>query len=80
MSNFYWLTKRQTEVAKLLLFSNKEIAKTLVVELSTIKSLVHSVLKKTNSGSRAEAVLKLVKSGDIDIKDVVLPNGEIPLV
>lgn len=75
----YYLTERQEEVARLLLFSNKEIAKMLTIEVATVKSTVHAILKKTKASTRAEILIRLVKSKDISIEDIVIPNEKLLL-
>ncbi len=49
------LSKREHEVAEQIALglSNKEIAKTLFISLSTVKDHVHNILKKTNLPNRA---------------------------
>lgn len=51
------LTQREMQIAKLLAegMSNKLIAKTLTIELSTVKSHVHSILVKMGVESRVQA-------------------------
>ena len=53
------LTPREAEVLSLLAegATNDEIARALVVSLSTIKAHVHSVLKKLDVRNRQEAAL-----------------------
>ena len=53
---FDTLTKREFEVATLVAagFSNAQIADTLFIALATVKDHVHSILTKTDLGSRSE--------------------------
>jgi DNA-binding NarL/FixJ family response regulator len=55
------LTPREMEVLELLGkdLSNQEIADHLVIEVGTVKNHVHSILKKLNVNSRAEAAAYL---------------------
>ncbi len=56
------LTSREREVMSLLEqgLSNKEIARRLSIELSTVKNHVHNILEKLGVGRRAEAVAQLI--------------------
>lgn len=58
------LTPRQLEIVRLIGqgFSNKEIARRLCIELSTVKNHVHSALEKLGTHRRAEAA-RLVRWG-----------------
>lgn len=51
------LTRRETQVADLLVegLSNKEIARRLKIEVSTVKNHVHNILAKLRARSRTEA-------------------------
>jgi two-component system, NarL family, nitrate/nitrite response regulator NarL len=59
------LTPREQDVAELLGrgMSNKHIARTLSLQLATVKNHVHSILAKLGAGSRSEAgvLLRTVK-------------------
>jgi DNA-binding NarL/FixJ family response regulator len=59
------LTPRQREIVELIGqgLSNKEIARRLCIELSTVKNHVHSTLEKLGTHRRAEAVELLQRSG-----------------
>jgi two-component system, NarL family, nitrate/nitrite response regulator NarL len=58
------LTTRELQIADLVArgFSNKEIAQALVIEVSTVKNHVHSVLKKMQVHRRAEVAVRLRSS------------------
>jgi two-component system, NarL family, nitrate/nitrite response regulator NarL len=55
------LTNREVEIVRLLerALSNKEIARHLGIEVSTVKSHVHSILEKLRVGRRRDAVARL---------------------
>ena len=57
-SNDCGLTSRQVGIIQLLEngFSNKEIARKLGIEISTVKNHVHQILQRLNAKSRSEAV------------------------
>jgi DNA-binding NarL/FixJ family response regulator len=59
------LTERETEVLKLIAQgkANKQIARELFIDESTIKSHVHSILSKLNVKSRTQAALHAVRVG-----------------
>jgi DNA-binding NarL/FixJ family response regulator len=61
------LTKRELEIVELIDqgLSNKEIARRLFVELSTVKNHVHNILEKLNVRHRGEAAAHLRKSGQL---------------
>jgi two-component system nitrate/nitrite response regulator NarL len=55
------LTRRELEILDLIDqgLSNKEIARRLTIELSTVKNHVHNVLEKLNVSRRADAVARM---------------------
>lgn len=55
------LTRREIEILDLIDqgLSNKEIARRLTIELSTVKNHVHNVLEKLNVSRRAEAAARV---------------------
>ncbi len=55
------LTKREMEIARLVErgLSNKEIARQLCIEISTVKNHVHSILERLNVQRRGEAAARL---------------------
>lgn len=60
------LTRRESEVLSFLAegHSNAEIARTLVVSVSTVKTHVHHILRKLDVRNRAEAALVYVAHRD----------------
>lgn len=62
------LTKREREIVGLIgrELSNKEIARTLQIELSTVKNHVHNILGKLQVRHRAEAVSAARTRGGLD--------------
>jgi DNA-binding NarL/FixJ family response regulator len=54
------LTRRELQILNLIDqgLSNKEIARKLTIELSTVKNHVHNILEKLNVSSRAEAAAR----------------------
>jgi DNA-binding NarL/FixJ family response regulator len=58
------LTRRERQIAGLLShgLSNKQIARDLSIELSTVKNHVHNILVKVGAHSRTQAVLILQNS------------------
>ena len=69
------LTQRETQVIKLLAegLSNKQIAKKLIIELSTVKNHVHNILVKMGVESRVKAACLLQGNNLID------KNGSLDL-
>ena len=63
------LTERETDVLRLLAkgFSNKEIARDLVIGEKTVKTHVSSVLSKLGVPSRTQAALYAVRIGLVDV-------------
>ena len=61
----YGLTKKEIEVLSLMAdgLSNKEISQKLVIELSTTKAHVHSILQKLYLTDRTKAVIVALKEG-----------------
>jgi two-component system nitrate/nitrite response regulator NarL len=55
------LTQREVEIVELIDegLTNKEIARRLVIELSTVKNHVHNILEKLNVSHRGEAAARL---------------------
>jgi NarL family two-component system response regulator LiaR len=73
-SVFETLTPRENEVLALMVkgLGNNEIAETLTISLSTIKSHVSSILAKLNVGSRTEAIV-LVLEHNINLGAFYVP-------
>lgn len=63
--NTYGLTDREIEVLSLIVegLNNSEIAKKLVITLSTAKAHVHSILQKLYVSNRTQATIQAVKEG-----------------
>jgi two-component system, NarL family, response regulator LiaR len=66
------LTERETEVLKLIAHgkANKQIARELFIDESTIKSHVHSILSKLNVKSRTQAALHAVRVGLVSAEEL----------
>jgi len=66
------LTERETEVLKLIAHgkANKQIARELSIDESTIKSHVHSILSKLNVKSRTQAALHAVHVGLVSAEEL----------
>jgi len=66
------LTQRETEVVTLLErgLSNKEIARSLQIEIATVRNHVHSVLSKLQLQRRGEAAawIRRVKLGAVPLR------------
>jgi len=62
------LTRREREIVRLIGdgLSNKEIARSLHIELATVKNHVHNILEKLSVGNRTEAVAVARARGDLD--------------
>ena len=60
--------RREREIVGLIGdgLSNKEIARTLQIELATVKNHVHNILEKLSVGSRTEAVAVARARGELD--------------
>lgn len=58
------LTRRERQIINMMAegLSNKQIAKNLTIEISTVKNHVHSVLVKLDAKSRSQAVSKILHS------------------
>jgi NarL family two-component system response regulator LiaR len=65
------LTERETEVLRLLAEgkANKEIALTLSISETTVKTHVSNILMKLGVPSRTQAALYAVRIGLVSIKD-----------
>ncbi len=63
--NTYGLTDRELEVLALIVegCNNSDIAKRLVITLSTAKAHVHSILQKLYVSNRTQATIQAVKEG-----------------
>ncbi len=65
IKNDYGLTGRELEVLALIVegLNNSQIAKRLVITISTAKSHVHSILQKLYVSNRTQATIQAVKEG-----------------
>ena len=72
---FLALTRREREVLRLIQsdMSNKEIARALDLQLSTVKNHVHNVLAKCGATARAEI------TGVLEQPGVQYLEGPVPL-
>jgi NarL family two-component system response regulator LiaR len=66
------LTERETDVLKLIAYgkANKQIARELFIDESTIKSHVHSILSKLDVKSRTQAALHAVRVGLVTAEEL----------
>jgi DNA-binding NarL/FixJ family response regulator len=62
------LTRREREIVRLIGsgLSNKEIARSLQIELATVKNHVHNILEKLHVGGRADAVTAARARGELE--------------
>lgn len=67
------LTKRESIIAHYLIagWSDKEIARSLIVSEATVRTHVNNILRKFGSYSRAEIALKMIVMGHITLRDLV---------
>ena len=65
----YILTKREKEVFKLLVTNKttKEIAKTLNISEKTVRNHISNAMQKLSVTGRAQAVVELIKLGEITL-------------
>ena len=75
----YRLTPRQLEISKLLLLTNKEISKKLCISESTVKVTIHTIITNTDSRTRAEVLVKLLREKLIAIEDIEFSNNQIEI-
>jgi DNA-binding NarL/FixJ family response regulator len=70
------LTQREQEIISLLCdgLSNKEIARKLKIQNTTVKNHIHSILSKMHMKRRAEVAARFHASGPSPHTDVVPPN------
>jgi DNA-binding NarL/FixJ family response regulator len=68
VANGTLLTRREREIVRLIGdgLSNKEIARSLQIELATVKNHVHNVLEKLRVSSRTAAVAAARARGELD--------------
>lgn len=63
------LTKREKEIFDLLVlnYSTKDIARMLLISEKTVRNHVSNVIIKLGVESRTQAIIELIKIGDIKI-------------
>jgi len=63
------LTKREHEIFKLLInnLSTKDIAKQLNISEKTVRNHISNTIQKLGSKGRSQAVVELIKIGEIKI-------------
>ena len=61
------ITKPEKRVLELLYLTNKEIAKILYIEVSTVKGHIHNLLIKFKAKTRTELYMKAIIIGVIVI-------------
>ena len=63
------LTKREKEIFDLLVlnYSTKDIARRLLISEKTVRNHVSNVIIKLGVESRTQAIIELIKIGDIKI-------------
>lgn len=64
------LTPREKEVLKNFCFTNKEIAKALNIELSTVKMHSSNICLKLFCKNKASALFEALKQDLIELKDI----------
>jgi DNA-binding NarL/FixJ family response regulator len=77
--NSYDLSKKELEVLTKFCLSTSDIAKELVLSLSTVKTYIHRILKKTGTSSRTGALIAVLKEGILTFDDIDLPQNYIKL-
>jgi DNA-binding NarL/FixJ family response regulator len=77
--NPYDLSKKELEVLTKFCLSAPDIAKELVLSLSTVKTHICHILRKTKTFSRAGALIAVLKEGTLTFDDIELPQNYINL-
>mgnify|MGYP003571329972 CR=1 FL=1 len=65
-------TDRELEIVKLLCLPNAEISKRLFITPATVQTHIENIRHKVDSTSRAGILIELIKSGVIDIEEIIL--------
>lgn len=64
------LTKKEKEVLKKILLSNKDISNDLVITLSTVKTHIFKIMKKLKSKNRGIALIKAIRLRLLNLDEV----------
>lgn len=67
------LTNREKEILRWFGFSSKEIAKFLFISECTVKSHVHSILKKLKARTKSQAIILSLVIGEIKLDEIIKP-------
>lgn len=67
------LTKREKEILRWFCFPSKEIAKFLFISECTVKSHVHSILKKLKAKTKSQAIILSLVMGEIKLDEIIKP-------
>lgn len=67
------LTNREKEILRWFCFSSKEIAKFLFISECTVKSHVHSILKKLKARTKSQAIILSLVMGEIKLDEIIKP-------
>ena len=65
------LSEREMDVVKLLYFSYGEIGKRLFISKSTVQTHIFSIYSITRTHNRHELLIKLLKTGQIQLDDII---------
>ena len=64
------ITKREKEILKLCIFPEKKIAKTLFIQICTLKTHLTNLFKKFQCKNRSELLIKALKSKAITLEEI----------
>lgn len=64
------ITKREKEILRLCIFPEKKIAKTLFIQICTLKTHLTNLFKKFQCNNRAELIIKALKSKVINLDEI----------
>lgn len=65
------LTEAERDILKQLNFSNKEIAKHRVVTVNTVRTQIHTLMKKFETSSKINIILKALKQKIVKLEDFI---------
>lgn len=65
-------TDRELEIIRLLCLPNAEIGERLFIAPATVQTHIENIRHKVDSTSRASILIELIKSGVVDIDEIVL--------